>query len=218
MQPPLPLLERLKTTIKRSKGNMDEVGMYKILGAIPRLQSIILGLDTSISSQHTEFWAQIRKPASERDPHLADPYIVDSLINSAMDEKLAMAIFRTISDAKSERSLPLERLEVCPGDDFGSDLTHFHLGWLDVIEHIERSWLVKRRYLGLGSDVLSVNQIRIDRVVRRIRLPKRLKEPPELIFRRVWPVRPPLKGNWQQDWHSFLVEPETRQDSLVQYC
>jgi hypothetical protein len=58
MQPPLPLLEHLSITVKRSKGNLDEVSMYKILGTMPRLQSIVLGLDTSTSSQHTEFWAQ----------------------------------------------------------------------------------------------------------------------------------------------------------------
>jgi hypothetical protein len=54
LKPPLPLLEHLTITLKRSKGDLDEVGMYKILGAMPRPQSIVLGLDASISS-HSEF-------------------------------------------------------------------------------------------------------------------------------------------------------------------
>jgi hypothetical protein len=40
MQPPSPLLEHLSITIKQSKGNSDEVSMYKILGAMPKLQGL----------------------------------------------------------------------------------------------------------------------------------------------------------------------------------
>jgi hypothetical protein len=61
LEPPLPLLEHLTITIKRSKGDLDEVGMYKILGAMPRLQSIVLGRDASISF-HSEFWTEKHKP------------------------------------------------------------------------------------------------------------------------------------------------------------
>lgn len=44
---PLPLLEHLSITIKRSEGDSNEVSMYKVLGTMPRLQSVILGLDCS---------------------------------------------------------------------------------------------------------------------------------------------------------------------------
>ncbi|CAD0083589.1 unnamed protein product [Aureobasidium vineae] len=53
VQPLLPLLEHLSITIKRSKGDSDEVSIYKILGATPKLQSIVLGLDCSERSVAT---------------------------------------------------------------------------------------------------------------------------------------------------------------------
>jgi len=215
MRRPLPLLEHLSITLKRSKGDSAELEMYKILGAMPRLQSIVLGLDSSIPSQHTELWPQRRRPGSKRDPRLTDPYIMDALINSAVDEKLAIAIFRAISAAKSDRSLPLERLEVHPDSRckwtlhcFGMNWMGLGTDWMDVMQHIERSWLVKRRYPGLGSDELSASQIQPDRVGMWTCPPKTLKEPTELIFRRVWPVHPGTEGDWQKDWHSFPLDPE----------
>ena len=210
MQPPLPLLEHLRITVQRSKGNSDEVGMYKILGAMPRLQSIVLELDSSISSRHTDFWTQNHKLDSERDQQLTDPYIMDALVNSAIDEKLAIAIFRAISSAKPDRSLPLERLEIRPSGDhpYGWTFKDFGTDLPAVMKHIERSCLVKRRYPGLGSDVLTVNQVRNDRAGRKIYLPKRLKEPTESIYRRVWPMRPGTKGDWKNDWHSFPLQLE----------
>lgn len=148
---PLPLLEHLSITIKRFRGNSRDVGMYKILGSMPRLQSIELGLDCSLSPDHPE-----------RDFHHIDPDIVDALDNSAVDEKLAVAIFRAISAAKSNRSLPLERLEVHPHGGYGWNICHFYSYWSDVVgDNIEHSWLVKRRYPGLGLDELSVHQIQI---------------------------------------------------------
>lgn len=114
MQPPLLLLEHLRITIQRSKSNSDEAGMYKSLGAMPRLQSIVIELDSSISSRHIEFRALERKTMSEYDPNVTIPRIMDTLVNSAVDQELAIAISNTISAAKHDRSLPLERLELRP--------------------------------------------------------------------------------------------------------
>jgi hypothetical protein len=210
MQPPLPLLEHLSITIKRSKGNSDEVSMYKILGTMPRLQSIVLGLDTSTSSQHTEFWAQIGRPDSERDAHLGKLYVLDALVNKAVDEKLAIAIFRIISAAKLDRSLPLERLEVRPDCGSGEALHYPFPDWDTLVEHIERWWLVVRRYPGLGSDELSVSQIQCQAKSRKQRSPIKLDAYTEIILRKIWPPRTETKANWRKDWqnewHSFPLE------------
>lgn len=150
LKPPLPLLEHLSITIERFRGNSSDVGMYEILGAMPRLQSIVLGLEVySISPEHPE-----------RDSHLIDPDIADALVNSAVDEKLAIAIFCAISAAKSDRSLPLERLEVHPNGGYGWNNCHFRTYWAVVaLDNTVHSWLVKRKFPGLGSDVLSIHQI-----------------------------------------------------------
>lgn len=222
---PLLLLEHLSITIKRSKGDSDEVSAYKILGTMPRLQSIILGLDCSdvivSTSPHepfvtdastTEFWQQtwpVDENIHDRCPTFKN--FRDALINSAVDEKLAKAIFRTISAAKSVRWLPLERLEVRPsgGCDFGGSLRRFSPDWSAVMQHIECSWLVKRKYPGLGSDVLSVSQIQSQRPGKKCRIPAKL----ETIFRRVFPVRAGTEGDWQKDWHSFPLEQQNQEVS-----
>jgi hypothetical protein len=199
MQPPLPLLEHLSITIKRSKGNSDEVSMYKILGAMPRLQNIVLGLDTSTLSQHTEFWAQRNEPAEERDASLANIYVLDALVNKAVNEKLAIAIVRIISAAKPDRSLPLERLEVRPNCGSGEVLDYLFTDWETLIERIERSWLVRRRYPGLGSDELSVSQIQCQAKSRKQRSPIKFNAYTEIILRRIWPPRAETKANWRKD-------------------
>jgi hypothetical protein len=210
MQPPLPLLEHLAITIKRPKGNSDEVSMYKILGAMPRLQSIALGLDTSTSSQHMKFWTQRIESASRRDLRLATKYASDALVNKAVDEKLAIAIFRTISAAKPDRSLPLERLEVRPDCSSGEVLSYPFADWSTLIESIERSWVVVRRYPGLGSDELSVSQIQCQAQPKKRSSIRMLEPYTELILRRIWPPRVNTKANWVQDWqkewHSFPLE------------
>jgi hypothetical protein len=210
MQSPLLLLEHLSITIKRSKGNSDEVSMYKILGAMPRLQSIVLGLDTSTSSQHTEFWAQRGRPDSERDADLGNLYVLDALVNKAVDDKSAIAIFRMISAAKHDRSLPLERLEVRPDCGSGEALDYLFIDWDTLIECIERSWLVMRRYPGLGSDELSVSQIQCQAKPRKQRPPIKFDAYTEIILRKIWPPRAETKANWRKDWqkewHSFPLE------------
>jgi hypothetical protein len=210
MQPPLPLLEHLSITVKRSKGNSDEVSMYKILGAMSRLQSIALGLDTSTSSQHMNFFAQRNEPASQRYLSLANAYAIDAFVNKAVDEKLAIAIFRTTSAAKPDRSLPLERLEVRPDCSSGEVLSYPFTDWSTLIERIERSWLVVRKYPGLGSEELSVSQIQRQFQSRKQSSPRMYEAYTELIPRRIWPPRADTKANgridWQKEWHSFPLE------------
>jgi hypothetical protein len=210
MQPPLPLLEHLSITIKRSKGNSDEVSMYKILGAMPKLQSIVLGLDTSTSSQHAEFWAQRIELAEKCDASLANIWVLDALVNKAVDEKLAIAIFSIISAAKPDRSLPLERLEVRPDCSSGEVLSYLFTDCSTLIERIERSWLVMRRYPDLGSDELSVSQIQCQAKPRKQRSPIKSDAYTEFILRKVWPPRAETKANWRKDWqkewHSFPSE------------
>jgi hypothetical protein len=73
------------------------------------------------------------------------PYLTDASVNSAVDEMLAIAIFRTISTAKPGRSLPLKRLEVLPSGDCGPGRSgDFGTHWPGIMQHIEHSWLVKR--------------------------------------------------------------------------
>lgn len=64
----------------------------------------------------------------------------DTLVNSAVDQELAAAIFRVISATKPIRSLPMERLEVRPS------------GGCDFSEHCSDLVLIGR----LSCNILSV--------------------------------------------------------------
>lgn len=137
----------------------------------------------------TEFWQQTwTVDANIHDRRPSYHNLMDALVNSAVDEKLAAAIFRTISTPKPGRSLPLERFEVRPsgGCDIGGTLFRLSADWSAVMQHIECSWLVKRQYPGLGSDMLSISQIQSHRPGKRCRIPTKLKEKTEAIFRRVF--------------------------------
>jgi hypothetical protein len=137
---------------------------------------------------------------------LANTYALDALVNKAVGEKLAIAIFRTISAAKPDRSLPLERLEVRPDCSSGEVLSYPFTDWSTLIERIERSWLVVRKYPGLGSGELSVSQTQS----RKQSSPRMFEAYTELILRRIWPPRADTKANgrkdWQKEWHSFPLE------------
>jgi hypothetical protein len=123
---------------------------------------------------------------------------------------LAIAIFRIISAAKLDRSLPLERLEVRPDCGSGEALHYPFPDWDTLVEHIERWWLVVRRYPGLGSDELSVSQIQCQAKSRKQRSPIKLDAYTEIILRKIWPPRTETKANWRKDWqnewHSFPLE------------
>ncbi|KAH0194506.1 HlyIII-domain-containing protein, partial [Aureobasidium melanogenum] len=111
----------------------------------------------------------------EHDLHNRSPgynHRMEAFINSAVDEKLAAAIFRTISTAIPSRY---------HWNDSSAD-------WSAVMQHIECSWLVKRKYPGLGSDVLFISQIQSHRPGKRCRIPIKLKENTEPKFRRVFPA------------------------------
>jgi hypothetical protein len=146
----------------------------------------------------------------KRDASLADIWVLDALVNKAVDGKLAIAIFRIVSAAKSDRSLPLERLEVRPDCSFGEVLSYPLRDWSTLVERIERSWLVMRRHPGLGSDKLSVSQIQCQAEPRKQRSPIKFDAYTKTILRKVWPPRVETKANWrkvwQKEWHSFPLE------------
>lgn len=53
------------------------------------------------------------------------------------------------------------------------------------MQHIDCSWLVKRKDPGLGSDLLSISQIGSRRRGKRFHIPTKLKEKAEAICRSV---------------------------------
>lgn len=207
------MLEHLTLSIPRTKGNAQEVAIYKALGTLPKLQSISLTLDASYSDPSA---SQQETPVNPCfDPfdqaffddragvlrRVRNGYIREAFINSALDEKLARAIFHTISASKPLGAFPLERLtlRVMGGGRFGVLLVLCSIE--DVITQLARSWLIER-------------DPRDDRcgevIVRELNPPdpddgSQLMPEVQPIFRKIWPESRE-GGNWREDWQSFSLE------------
>lgn len=133
------LLEDLELSIRRSKGDRQEQNIYKTLGAINKLQRLISYLDCANRST----WRDPDPEEAEEIILLEDPsfddfhqltvfdygsgsfpprngHLRDALINGAVDETIARAIFQSISAGKGHNSIPLERLDL-----YVKDADHF---------------------------------------------------------------------------------------------
>lgn len=221
---PMPLLEDLALSIKRSKGDESEVAIYKVLGALPRLQTLNLTLDCAdftvcrdqdmVGNEVNEDYDRDQSGASfdafhqqifqahcasrRRQPHYG--HIRDAFINSALDAKLARDIYQAISTAKGSCSVPLLQLRLRPegGCLFGG--IHEADASRTVCDHVGRSWLLQRN--PPGGDSREVVVMEVNESYRLPRAPK-LDPQTETIFRRLWPTRSDATDDWREDWCSF---------------
>jgi hypothetical protein len=220
------LLEHLVLALHRSRGNAAEVAAYRTLGSLPKLQDLSLRLDASdpaVLAEHPEDddsdLDDDEIPPTPSDPsfdefdHQFFPWtlhnyrkarnghIRDAFINSAVDETLVRDIFWTISAAKPDGSLPLERMKVSVfgGGYLGSDRPVESLRV--VIGNLSRSWLVERNPRDDCREELIIKELG-----KKEEIPaamERLHPDLETIFRRIWPAKQKKGGNWWEDWHSW---------------
>lgn len=212
------LLTDLRLTIMRSKGDEEEVKIYRAIGRISRLQKLHLTLN---ASNH----AVLREPEGlgDDDPYETPYeetfdnfdmelinmqlacwilprkcYVRDMMINSALDQSLAKSIFMIINDARPERSFPLVEMQVQSegGGDFGNHL--FSMVNLDVFKELECCWLIKRRMTTNWKENMGITKTHGPGLRFEPCLSNRL----EPIFRRLWPPRSEF-SRWKDDWHSF---------------
>ena len=181
-----PLLEELKLLVPRSKGDQKEVAIYHALGAMPRLQDVVLMLDCSNRGdiwrslpEDTDGYYEISNdpsfdafhqsfvPPDEYDPGPTprNGHVRDTLINCALDENLARSIFQCISAVKGPSSFSLESLQLGmygagffgEPDEPGTRLPV--AGLADVLDRIGRSWKVERNMRDDRRDQLIIEQL-----------------------------------------------------------
>lgn len=190
-----PNLRGLSLTIPRTKGDGQELAMYRALARFPHLRQLSLTLECS-----SQRWDELGLNLPPVD------LVRDILINAAVDASLARSIFLTISDAKSPTSPPLETLKVSV---YQSTFTHV---WDDydfgkLIGWIGRSWMCCRYPRDdHGGEVTT------DEIQARLREMNQelMDEDWELgyghglIYEKVWKeLWPTTTGNWMNDWKSF---------------
>lgn len=204
-----PQLENLSLTIPRSRGDAEEVAVYRALGTLSEVQKLSLTLDAfessaaltdDIDDEH-EFDEFDRKLSKYVFPPsfslLPNGHFRLAFINRALDEDLARAIYQCISSTKKGGALPLRKLKLSmTGHGVITALGSYTI-W-DVFEQIGRSWLLVRHPRDDRPDELLVQEIRGQ---GREGMP--IAKDLEVIFRKIWPKSRKEGGDWRDDWHSL---------------
>lgn len=236
-----PLIEDLAITVRRSKGSSEEVQMYRVLGSLPKLQSLSLTLDASDYSLLWSFeaftnnlggatrnWPPPPDDKSfddfERDlypqvfigggPVVRNGHVRDAFINCAVDKRLALAIFNAIcySGQGNRSRLRNLTLNTIGGGSF-TPYTDLPSSLATVVGEISHSWKITRNSSSEG-DIISIKET--DKTPREQRISniwrqRDLEEPALSIFRSLWPATE--AQDWRQEWRSFpLVSIDDLQD------
>lgn len=157
-----PEIRELHIQFRRSRGDAAEVGIYKLLGSLPKLRHLSLGLSAA-PPPVLELDNGVQDTAIE--PHFDDigsayaqrPYrkghYRDALDNSAIDRKLAFYIFHAVSSGKASGSAPLQSLDVRV-----RECRAFCLNWLNDWLHGHIDIFAEENILldGLRQDFLNV--------------------------------------------------------------
>lgn len=227
-----PLLDVLSLYIPRTKGNTDEAAFYRVLGRFGRLQNLTLFLNTTTPSVPDGQWepskygnpdsqlhSSFDEPEQQSDPWSDDPYasgrVRDLLVNFAVDEGLARAIFQIISSAKHRHVdlnrhcvpvLPLMSLKICPILKCSSHSFILEGHVVQYIRKMYRRWLVERSLLDGSAHILLVTKLNpippMDFWV-----PLSEEAIVEQTFRRLWPatIGDDHMHSWENDWRSWPI-------------
>ncbi|VUC28687.1 unnamed protein product [Clonostachys rosea] len=154
-----PILEELAIPVKRMQSSAVEVDIYKTLARLDRLKSLFLILDCSD-------WRVSRDSSYGPDPSFDEfdrrpwsfysnrGHVRVALINSAVDETLARAIWDTICQHKVGRRLESLRLWTTGGGVFGNDRQEAQ----SLLATLSRSWLITRLPRD-DEEVISVEEL-----------------------------------------------------------
>lgn len=206
-----PALQELDMPVKRTKSDAAEAEIYKILGTMARLRSLFLILDcsewrvTRDSTYSPPFEGEDDEPTEVLD-WLKNGHLRDTFMNCAVDGALARSIWDTISQHKDGVQLQSLKLYTTSGGEFGKYTTHSVHD--DVIDHLSRSWLIKR----VVGDVIEVREM--GRRERKMddeettgcfRSDEAQDSYVMRILRRIWP-RKEGSRDWRDDWSSLPLQ------------
>ncbi|RMJ28844.1 hypothetical protein PHISP_00295 [Aspergillus sp. HF37] len=191
-----PHLEELRIPVQRSKGDHQECQLYRALGKFSMLRSLILDLGCNPPQ------------APDINENVYDIYTLkDALINAAVDESLAMAIWDIV--VSSQKTCALRNLRCGPfgGDVFGREACY-------VFQRRSRSFLVSRRgfHLAEPPEVTEIGKEQREADAdwsttyeKRVGLEAKLFRIPRWITRTIHSIWPPgLYGtDWSTGWNSF---------------
>lgn len=201
LQKRCPNLREVELLTPRTKGDEQEVSIYRALGTLPRLTRASLLLDCSYLPGLLDNGGSLLVDDEPKASHIRE-----DLMKGAVDSSLALGIFRAISTTTN--TLRYLKLQVFGGGGFGQM-------WADgdfnnIARWIARSWVCAR---DSGGEV----------IVREIEKRKRMKRANtewleadleeyyhgklyKRVWRELWPEE--RTGDWREDWRSFPLSGE----------
>jgi hypothetical protein len=122
-----------------------------------------------------------------------------ALINAAIDKTLACSIFKEVSAAKPEGSIPLKRIDIKPIriGEFGRNI-RMSEDVLYVFETLAKEWLVERNPRDDTDELVATEA---GDTVSFSEQDKYLNSEFGKVWRSVWPEHE--SGDWKNEWHSF---------------
>jgi hypothetical protein len=239
-------LQTLAINVPRSCGDANEVAIYQSLGRIRKLRDLTITLDAScrdvgrildMDEEDRKYESGGYDGETENDPSFNEfqaafyPYkignyrkirnghVMNSLINSALDETLAQSIFGVISSSKPATTLPLESLDlyIRNGGTFGNAATlrrniEIALGRSKLVDintifnAVSNSFKIERNIRDDRKNELIVTTLTEPHVLKLSSESRQLEDIAEQIFRRVWPRKSNGNGKWSEDWSSFPLQ------------
>ncbi|KEQ68192.1 hypothetical protein M436DRAFT_68360 [Aureobasidium namibiae CBS 147.97] len=204
-----PNLEELAIPLMRCQGDASEVAVYRSLARLPALRKLHL----SVYCKEPFLWDQHRRNRLALDTriHDSEPGLEDqfrrAVVDLAVDQVLAAHIFEIITHAKSQRSAPLESLEIRTKalsilGGFSSTSK-----WAQWLQYISRSWTctakIRDDMRGQCHIVEYDDEERLDRqdIDELGEVDEILRTRSGGLLSKIWPGVD--SRNWRTRWHSF---------------
>ncbi|KAK4071667.1 uncharacterized protein Triagg1_5905 [Trichoderma aggressivum f. europaeum] len=196
-------LEKLELRVPRTRGDEDEVDIYRHLGRLPRLKRISLVLDCSVIDPPEVMHGE---PSIEMGGWVLPVNAFRAaLINNAMDSTLAQSIFETIATERAYTggiSLVDLKLKIYGAGNFGrfsaDNETKIPLEW------VGQSWFVRRNSRDGGQLAQKIKPFVDDLDVLKDDFFER--DDLRAVWMDIWPGSP---GDRRNQWHSFPLARST---------
>ncbi|CAK7229456.1 hypothetical protein SEUCBS140593_007252 [Sporothrix eucalyptigena] len=213
-----PNLEELRINMRRTRGNAEEVAVYKALARLPRLERLFVKLHYRITFKRPPNQTSGEELAVRRHGYRAGqvPFeaMEDVYSNCALDATLARAIYDVIDAGRGRlRHLRLDIQREAGVQDVGMD----DYAFMDMLRWLARPQTIRRTTT--GEIVVTQTNTTATKIAQETWAGLGGNEEPDETFRpekhyklqncrnafrSVWP--PKRKTNWWHDWTSLPLE------------
>jgi hypothetical protein len=206
IQAQCPAVEELALPITRDKSRAREVEMYTCFAQMKNLRWLFLTLNCANwrlgrdGTYNPQFNGHDDEVIDPDQPYLKRGVVKDTLINCAVDETLARAIWDAVGRNKAGKQLTRLKLQTSGGGEHGGG---FFPSWVaDISRNLSRSWLIQPCPRHDEKGVIVKELGKRAREVDDAKMRNRQFMEPSEVFEEIWP-RKEGSESWQDDWSSF---------------